>query len=80
MTISPRTGRFSAQRRFDYRRLVRVFDSYVGTGSGGARVPHARRRVAHDRARASSSHWLPRGMPIWPTVPSHRPPATPTAG
>jgi hypothetical protein len=22
MTISPRTGRFSAQRRFDYRRLV----------------------------------------------------------
>ena len=25
MTISPRTGRFSAQRRFDYRRLVRVY-------------------------------------------------------
>ena len=23
MTISPRTGRFSSQRRFDYRRLVR---------------------------------------------------------
>jgi integrase len=32
MTISPRTGRFSAQRRFDYRRLVGVFDSYVRTG------------------------------------------------
>jgi Phage integrase family len=32
MTTSPRTGRFSAQRRFDYGRLVRVFDSYVGTG------------------------------------------------
>ena len=32
MTISPRTGRFSAQRRFDYRRLVGVFDSYVQTG------------------------------------------------
>jgi len=32
LTISPRTGRFSAQRRFDYRRLVGVFDSYVATG------------------------------------------------
>jgi hypothetical protein len=32
MTISLRTGRFSAQRRFDYRRLVGVFDSYVRTG------------------------------------------------
>ncbi|MGH3519259.1 MAG: tyrosine-type recombinase/integrase [Haloechinothrix sp.] len=31
-TISPRSGRFSAQRRFDYRRLVGVFDSYVRTG------------------------------------------------
>ena len=32
MTISPRTGRFSAQRRFDYGRLVSVFDSFVTTG------------------------------------------------
>src|SRR6266851_8323203 len=32
MTISPRTGRFSAQRRLDYRRLTGVFDSYVRTG------------------------------------------------
>lgn len=32
MTTSPRTGRFSAQRRFDYGRLARVFDCYVGTG------------------------------------------------
>jgi integrase len=32
MTISPRTGRFSAQRRFDYRRLVGLFDSYVRSG------------------------------------------------
>ena len=32
LTTSPRTGRFSAQRRFDYRRLVAVFDSYVATG------------------------------------------------
>lgn len=32
LTISPRTGRFSAQRRSDYRRLVAVFDSFVATG------------------------------------------------
>ena len=31
-TISPRTGRFSPQRRLDYRRLTDVFDSYVRTG------------------------------------------------
>jgi integrase len=47
MTISPRTGRFSAQRRMDYGRLVGVFDSYLrtgrmdlsvrGRGGGGAR-------------------------------------------
>jgi integrase len=32
MTVSPRTGRFSAQRKFNYGRLVSVFDSYVNTG------------------------------------------------
>jgi integrase len=32
MTVSPRTGRFSAQRRLAYGRLVCVFDSYVRTG------------------------------------------------
>lgn len=32
MATSPRTGRFSAQRRLDYRRLVGVFDGYVRTG------------------------------------------------
>lgn len=32
MTRSPRTGRFSTQRRSDYGRLARVFDSYVTTG------------------------------------------------
>jgi integrase len=32
MTVSPRTGRFSTRRRFDYRRVVGVFDSYVQTG------------------------------------------------
>ncbi|GAA5225908.1 site-specific integrase [Paeniglutamicibacter antarcticus] len=33
MTTSPRTGRFSNQRRKAYGRLVRVLDSYVLTGS-----------------------------------------------
>jgi site-specific recombinase XerD len=32
LTVSPRTGRFSAQRRFDFGRLVSVFDSYVKSG------------------------------------------------
>jgi hypothetical protein len=32
ISTSPRTGRFSVQRRFDYGRLARVFDSYVTTG------------------------------------------------
>ena len=32
LTVSPWTGRFSAQRRLSYRRLTAVFDSYVRTG------------------------------------------------
>ncbi|MGB8382526.1 MAG: tyrosine-type recombinase/integrase [Dermatophilaceae bacterium] len=32
MTISPRTGRFSPQRRLDYRRLVTLFDGYLAIG------------------------------------------------
>lgn len=32
LTTSPRTGRFSAQRRMAFGRLVRVFDSYVRSG------------------------------------------------
>jgi hypothetical protein len=46
-TVSPRTGRFSAQRRATYRRIVDLFDSYVhagivdlsvrGRGGGGPR-------------------------------------------
>ena len=48
MTTSVRTGRFSPQRRFDYGRLVAVFDSYVLAGGvdlsvrkrgGGGRRP-----------------------------------------
>ena len=57
MTTSPRTGRFSAQRRFDYRRLVALFDSYVRTGrvdlsmrtrGGGGPRPTSDRFVALD--------------------------------
>lgn len=32
MTTSPRTGRFSAQRRFDYGRLVTLLDGLLATG------------------------------------------------
>jgi site-specific recombinase XerD len=32
MTVSPRTGRFSVQRKFDYGRLVGVFNVYLNTG------------------------------------------------
>jgi integrase len=55
MTVSPRTGRFSAQRRFDYGRLVSVFDSYVRTGrvdlaarkrGGGGAQPGSRQFAA----------------------------------
>jgi integrase len=57
MTISPRTGRFSAQRRFDYVRLVSVFDRYVATGQvdlsvrkrgGGGPRPEADEFIALD--------------------------------
>lgn len=32
LTVSPRTGRFSSERRAEFGRLVRLFDSYVTTG------------------------------------------------
>ena len=41
MTISPRTGRFSAQRRFDYRRLVCGVRCLCRHRAGGALVPQA---------------------------------------
>jgi integrase len=59
MTLSPRTGRFSAQRRLSYRRLVDLFDSYVRTGrvdlsvrgrGGGGPRPAQSRLVALDAA------------------------------
>lgn len=59
LTVSPRTGRFSAQRRFDYNRLVALFDAYVLTGrvdlavrkrGGGGPRPGERQFVALDAA------------------------------
>lgn len=58
-TTSPRTGKFSAQRRFDYTRLVSVFDSYLRTGhvvlstrtrGGGGRQPESAEFIALDAA------------------------------
>lgn len=60
MTVSPRTGRFSAQRRFDYGRLVSVFDTYVNTGQvelavrkrgGGSAQPESSEFTALNSAR-----------------------------
>jgi integrase len=53
MTVSPRTGRFSAQRRFDYARLVSVFDAYVRTG----RVDLAPHKRGGGGARPNSSEF-----------------------
>jgi len=53
MTVSPRTGRFSAQRRFNYGRLVSVFDTYVRTG----RVGLAPRKRGGGGARPNSSEF-----------------------
>lgn len=59
MTVSPRTGRFSMQRRMNYGRLTRVFDSYVRTGrvdlsvrkrGGGGPRPVASALAAMDAA------------------------------
>lgn len=54
MTVSPRTGRFSAQRRFDYGRLVSVFDTYVDTG----RVELTPRKRGGGGARPESSAFI----------------------
>lgn len=59
MTVSPRTGRLSAQRKFNYGRLVNVFDSYVDTGrvelaprkrGGGGPQPESSAFTALNRA------------------------------
>jgi hypothetical protein len=66
MTVSPRTGRLSAQRRLAYGRLVGVFDSYVRTGRvdlsvrgrGGGAVSRAG-RVRGAGRRVGSGHGAP---------------------
>ncbi len=50
LTVSPRTGRFSVQRRFDYRRLVWLFDGYLVSG----RVDLAQRTCGGGGPRPSS--------------------------
>jgi len=54
MTVSPRTGRFSAQRRLAYGRLVNVFDGYVMTG----RVDLAVRSRGGGGARPMGSEFI----------------------
>ena len=44
MTTSPRTGRFSAQRRFDYRRTCQRVRRFCEYRSGGPVGPQTRRR------------------------------------
>jgi len=53
-TVSPRTGRFSAQRRFDYGRLVSIFDIYVDTG----RVQLAARKRGGGGPKPQSSEFI----------------------
>lgn len=60
LTVSPRTGRFSVQRRFDYRRLAWLFDVYLTSGrvdlaqrtrgGGGGPYPSSPGFVALDTA------------------------------
>ena len=79
MTVSPRTGRFSAQRRFDYGRLVGVFDAYMRTG----RVDLSCRKRGGGGARPGSSEFSTLAA-AWEAdstiVVWHRPPAMPMAG
>jgi hypothetical protein len=79
MTTSVRTGRFSPQRRFDYRRLVAVFDSYVQSGRVDLSV-RGRGGGAHSPRAAISLRWMPLGRPRWAAAVWHRPPARPMEG
>ena len=62
MTVSARTGRFSAQRRFDYRRLVTVFDGYLETG----RVDLSIRKRGGGGPRPASAEFAALGL-AWET-------------
>ena len=54
LTTSPRTGRFSVQRRNDYRRLVTLLDALVGTGE----VPLKQRRRGGGGRRPVSAEFV----------------------
>ena len=67
MTTSPRTGMFSAQRRSDYGRLVRLFDGYLLTG----RVDLSTKKrggVGMVRSPRISPRYWPRGRRRWSNV------------
>ncbi|MGP5073498.1 hypothetical protein ACTXI0_13955 [Arthrobacter rhombi] len=51
MTMSPRTGQFSDQRRKSYGRLVRVLDSYIFDRCAGSLHHAPRRRHARPAVR-----------------------------
>jgi len=54
LTISPRTGRFSPERRAEFGRLVRLFDSYLATG----RVDLSIRKRGGGGARPTSTAFI----------------------
>lgn len=69
LTTSPRTGKFSAQRRFDFSRLIHLFNTYLDTGTivlsprklgGGGRWPTSLDLV--ERYTAYEIHMSDRGL------------------
>ena len=80
MTVSPRTGRFSAQRQVRLRPAGQACSTPTCGPAGWTcrRVNAA--AGASSPNRASSQRWLPRGRRTWTTVVWRRQPATLTAG
>lgn len=60
LTTSPRTGRFSAQRYFDYTRVVTLFDALINTGDvplGARKRGGGGRHPVSDAFVALSAEW-----------------------
>lgn len=60
LTTSPRTGRFSAQRYFDYTRVVTLFDALIDTGDvplGARKRGGGGRHPVSDAFVALSAEW-----------------------
>lgn len=60
LTTSPRTGTFSAQRRFNYTRLVTLFDALIDTGDlplGARKRGGGGRRPVSDAFLALTAGW-----------------------